>query len=195
MKGLIEIPENVREFEGKCERAIGRYAAECYDADIYNDIQNGVESPIEQLFLYAFKAICRIESGYETEVEADADEDGPFWFGMIIKQQDKIGKYRADFCISYNPYQKAKDRSDQKAVVVELDGHEFHDKDERQRRYEKARDRFFQKNGYVIFHYTGSEICRDPLVAASEVFSFLTEEPQQDVLDYVSEYFIEKEEE
>ena len=60
-----------------------------------------------------------------------------------------------------------------KTVIVELDGHAFHDKDKKQRSYEKARDRFFVKEGYQVLHYTGSDVVADPYRVAFEVLEVL----------------------
>lgn len=59
-------------------------------------------------------------------------------------------------------------------LIVELDGHEFHDKNKNQRAYEKSRDRYLVRQGYKIFHYTGSELVADPKKVASEVMREVT---------------------
>lgn len=84
---------------------------------------------------------------------------------MQVIPQWPIGKYRADFAIR-GPY------SD-KIVCVELDGHGFHDRDERQRRYEKRRDRFFVARGHAVLHFTGAEVVEDPCGAVVEALGLL----------------------
>ncbi len=88
-------------------------------------------------------------------------------YGLHISTQAKVGKYKVDFLIS------SSDGPQPNQIVVELDGHDFHDKDKYQRAYEKARDRFLIKKGLRVFHYTGSEIFSDPFAAAHEVLAFL----------------------
>ncbi len=76
-------------------------------------------------------------------------------------------KYRVDFLVSRTWSYREKGLHD--SVIVELDGHEFHDKDKRQRSYEKARDRYLTRQGYKVLHYTGSDLVRDPFRVAHEV--------------------------
>lgn len=58
-------------------------------------------------------------------------------------------------------------------TVVELDGHEWHDRNEKQRRYEKQRDRYMQARGFRVARYTGSEIVKDPYKAAANALSLV----------------------
>jgi len=71
---------------------------------------------------------------------------------------------------------------------VECDGHEFHDKDKKQRSYEKARDRYLQKEGYAVLHFTGSDIVSSPVFAATEVVSFLCNDDIDDILATYENY-------
>ncbi len=53
--------------------------------------------------------------------------------GYFINPQVSIGKYRVDFVVSL-----INSDHHQKRVIVECDGHDFHDKDKKQRAYEKG---------------------------------------------------------
>lgn len=130
-------------------------------------LSENITSPIEMAFFTAIHLMLE-QSGlghHNTMVDGKLE-----MFGTIVSPQFKIDKYRADFLVSY--------RKDPefvtKKVVVECDGHNFHDRSEPERRAEKQRDRFFQKNGYRVFHFTGSEIIKNPFFCASEVLEFLT---------------------
>lgn len=48
------------------------------------------------------------------------------------------------------------------ALLVELDGHDFHEKTKEQVRKDKERERDLIKNGYTILRYTGSEVYANP---------------------------------
>ena len=120
------------------------------------DLQAKNISPIEQIFIVWIEAFKSAGNGHLKDFCE---------FLNSIEHQKKIGPYYADFYV---------ERGDRK-VVIELDGHAFHDKDEKQRQYEKKRDRYMQKEGYNIFHYTGSEINSDPTGIVSEVFKFIKE--------------------
>ena len=43
-------------------------------------------------------------------------------------------------------------------IVVEVDGHDFHERTKEQAKRDKERDRYFTKVGYKIYRYTGSEV-------------------------------------
>ena len=74
--------------------------------------------------------------------------------GICVEPQIKIGKYRVDFLITFLRNKKRK-------IVVECDGHDFHEKTKEQAKHDKERDRYFTAEGYEVYHYTGSEIYND----------------------------------
>lgn len=53
--------------------------------------------------------------------------------------------------------------------VVECDGHEFHERTREQAARDRSRDRDLQASGYAVLRFTGSELFRDPIAAATEV--------------------------
>jgi very-short-patch-repair endonuclease len=90
--------------------------------------------------------------------------------GIYIHPQDQVEKYRVDFVI----YQHGIGPDEIFGpVIVELDGHDFHDKDKHQRSYEKARDRFLVKKGYRVLHFTGSDVVADPFKVAYEALEMV----------------------
>ena len=48
-----------------------------------------------------------------------------------------------------------------KKMVVECDGHDFHDQSKEQARKDRGRDRMLQSLGSPVYRYTGSEIWAD----------------------------------
>lgn len=135
-----------------------------------NCLELGMQSPLEHLFWCATAAMC--QANYEPfNPDPDFEKGEPVpGKGVCLRPQVFVGKYRVDFVASKTPHFEQQRCS---PVVVELDGHDFHDKDKKQRAYEKARDRFLVKQGYRVVHYTGSEIVADPFKAAHEVLSLL----------------------
>lgn len=71
--------------------------------------------------------------------------------------------YRADFLIESSD-------SDLR-VVVEADGHDFHERTKEQASRDKSRDRAMLAAGYQVMRFTGSEIWKDPSRCADEVRS------------------------
>ena len=74
-------------------------------------------------------------------------------FEIAFKPQVKIEQYTVDFLVGA-------DFSDDK-IVIECDGHDFHEKTKEQAKHDKERDRFLTAHGFKILRYTGSEIYND----------------------------------
>lgn len=121
-------------------------------------------SPIEALFLEAF-CPSAIERGYEVAKRSRAREGV-----IVVGVQKPVGeRYRADFLISY-PFFGA-----HFAVVVECDGHDFHERTKRQAAHDRRRDRELQQLGYQVFRFTGSELSADARGCAAEVLTAIEE--------------------
>ena len=74
-------------------------------------------------------------------------------FKCQVKVQWPIGKYRADFLVYSDSGKGDK-------IVIECDGHDFHEKTKEQAQRDKKRDRDMQIAGYKVYRFTGSEIHR-----------------------------------
>lgn len=57
-------------------------------------------------------------------------------------------------------------------LVVECDGHEFHERTKEQAAKDRSRDRRLQEAGYTVFRFTGSEIWRDPCKCSDQIISW-----------------------
>lgn len=158
---------NVHEFLQRAADDYGKIKREQFAQDIYCELVEGkISSPIEDLFFIACQVLCVSEYIY-VNPEAITNESGEpcRGHGVFISPQVKAGKFTVDFVVSQNGLMQ----NDCSGIVVELDGHDFHDKDKTQRAYEKARDRFLVKSGYKVLHFTGSEVVADPYRVAFEV--------------------------
>ena len=155
-----EIPKNVSEFLFRSSEAYGNLKNEEFSQFMWSQCSE-ISSPIEQLFFVAINIVS--EMNYVTPSIATGFHDGSD--DLQIIPQWNTGRYRVDFALRRHPIDKI--------ICVELDGHDFHDRDEKQRRYEKTRDRFLVASGYSVLHYTGSEIVKDPCSAAIEVFKMV----------------------
>ena len=141
--------------------AYGRYQADEFSQSMWQECCR-IQSPIEQLFVVAIHLVATFNMTPLLVSRTFDDKDAE----LQIIPQWKVGKYRSDFALRQHPLDKI--------VCVELDGHEFHDRDERQRRYEKTRDRFFTVSGYSVLHFTGAEVVKDPCATALEAFNLAT---------------------
>ena len=83
----------------------------------------------------------------------------------VVFPQVQIAKYTADFFAMFW------DRRDLiMPIAIECDGHEFHERTPQQAQHDKRRDRFFASNSIFVMRFTGSEIRRDPIECAREVY-------------------------
>lgn len=169
MSEIRKIAENVSDFLSETSKIVGRIAADRFSQDAFSRCVDLTESPIEDLFLIACLAYCYAEGVEVSPGPECVTCDRSLKRGIYIQPQLKVDRYRVDFAIS----QVGLGPDHFSPVVVELDGHAFHDKDKRQRSYEKARDRELTRSGYRVLHFTGSDIVADPFKAAHEVLSML----------------------
>lgn len=130
------------------------------------------ESPIEELLLAALFADHRMQE-FNVVFMGDIAPNDLLTAGetIYIYQQAKVGPYRTDFLIldASVPLEIAAPRW----MVVECDGHDFHERTKEQARRDKKRDRFFQSKGHKVLRYTGSEIWADAPACATEVYAEL----------------------
>lgn len=123
------------------------------------------ESPIEELL---YSELLFITDGYDYIHVLDGPEEH-YGFRTWISPQHEVGEYRVDFMFGCAGDGK------KLYLVVECDGHDFHEKTKEQAANDKARDRFFVKEGYKILRFTGSEIYKDPKKCAEEVEAVLVD--------------------
>lgn len=114
------------------------------------------ESPIELLFLNAF---CKLALDHGYGVERMSTE--PAWV-ITVEPQRWFGHYRVDFLISYAFFGRTL------RLVVECDGHDFHERTKAQAIKDRRRDRALQSQGLKVFRFTGSEITAAPSLCAME---------------------------
>jgi very-short-patch-repair endonuclease len=79
--------------------------------------------------------------------------------------QQKIGPYRVDFAFP------------DCRVVVECDGHDYHEKTKEQARRDKRRDRYLTGEGWRVYRFTGSEIFQNADRCVAEIVSVLPAPP------------------
>ena len=157
------VPESVVSFLSKSSRIIGNVYAEGSSIDLYQQCCD-LQSPIEQLFLIAFRAVAEV-NGFKVSSRPSLASVGD----LVLIPQYQIGTYRVDFVA----YMAIPEHCQPEMVVIECDGHDFHDRDKKQRSYEKRRDRDLQKKGFKVFRFTGSDITADPYECASEIIEIV----------------------
>jgi very-short-patch-repair endonuclease len=154
------------------------------------NLYNSTDSPIEKAMVCALVLVANEKSlnvrfkasGY---LFGDLEDDPDF---IQISVQEKIGKYRVDFLITFTESvpdfdnkTKTKDglsipgvKIETTSLIVECDGHDFHDRTKEQASRDRARDRELKKLGYEVFRYTGSDIWADVYGCATESIDRVT---------------------
>jgi very-short-patch-repair endonuclease len=107
------------------------------------------ESPIEVLFLAAM--IPHVLRSY-----------------YRIYPQAQVQEKRVDFLITFLEGEGDYERR----IVVECDGHDYHERTAEQAEHDKSRDRNITAQGIPVFRFTGRELHRDPDACAEEVVAF-----------------------
>lgn len=68
------------------------------------------------------------------------------------------------------------------SLLVECDGHDYHEKTKEQAAKDKSRDRFLASKGYHVLRFTGSEIYNKPHKCANEIVKFISEKTSEFVV-------------
>jgi very-short-patch-repair endonuclease len=99
-------------------------------------------TPIEKIMYAILTRVCdNFYESYDKSIE------------IGFRAQPEIGKYTVDFLVTAS--------FSDTMVVIECDGHDFHEKTKEQAKHDKERDRWLTSQGYKILRYTGSEIYND----------------------------------
>ena len=168
-----------------------------------------LESEIEVAMLFGL-IICARDQWMGVDVKfthpSPPFSDHPYYLSFNIKNwkdsleiepQARLGDFRVDFLLTFtgerpipviqseretlSPHQEF--RPIQKKMIVECDGHDFHEKTKEQAKRDKSRDRTLQSLGLPVYHYTGSEIWKDVFGSASQVIKDLTGNHPQKLID------------
>lgn len=102
-------------------------------------------------------------------------------FPLVIKKRDGREfieiSYRADFLITLERKDFGSfERTQITKLIVEADGHNYHEKTKEQAQYDKSRDRSFLAEGFATMRFTGREVNNDVVKAVSEIENFLIKE-------------------
>jgi very-short-patch-repair endonuclease len=125
------------------------------------------ESPIEGLLASALTPRILANGGlllFQHQIIAGTQVDQP---QLRLTLQEQRGEYRVDFELAYHPR-----GGPLKTMVIECDGHEFHDRSVEQATRDRRRDRRFLAEGTPTFRFTGWEITRNAGACADEIMKF-----------------------
>jgi len=153
------------------------------EIDSAADLLKDCESPIEMLFVLQFMYELQDGSCYNTKeglVYGCRLDLGPCLerFNVTVIPQVPIHAgghiYRGDFGIILSRWESYQSGACVHfRLVVELDGHDFHEKTKEQAKRDKKRDRAMAAKGLTVLRFTGSEVYKDPGAACREVMELL----------------------
>lgn len=194
LRRIIEWDNEPESDEGELFRVGWNTLAHAYTVKALRHLEELVgaaESPIEQAMLFALTVAAhelasnvRYRKGEHVFGDFDDMPDS-----ILIEPQARLGEYRVDFLLMYHECitdfdrnEKLKDGTEIPGVkdviahlIVECDGHDFHDRSKEQASRDRERDRELKKLGYEVFRYTGADIWKSPLGCAREAVQVLTE--------------------
>ena len=116
-------------------------------------------SAIERQFLDAFCELA-FENGYSVRKTPDDNT-------LQVIPQKRIGRYSVDFAIIFRFFGKTL------GLVVECDGHNFHEKMKAQVARDKTRERAIVAARYRVLRFSGSEIFADARGCAAEALDMI----------------------
>lgn len=138
---------------------------------IKNNIFNHILYELEEknLFISSCETPIEVLLGLEVRREIDylSGRNGLHYY-LSPQHEIKLGekKYRVDFLLA--PVM-AEDHTAYPNIVIECDGHNYHERTKEQAAKDRSRDRALQKEGYRVIRFTGSEIVSRPKRCAWEV--------------------------
>lgn len=173
--------KNVLKHLQHCSKLVGDNAATAFDQDTFCEFSDlRVESPIEQLLYVSLKTVA--ELCYIPHHDIAKIDGHDYVYGLNIQPQHPIKTYRIDFYVSWSGYISSPLKQS-KHVAVECDSQQWHERTEKERRYEKKRDRELANSGIHTFRFTGKEIIEDPFKPACEVIAFLSNHRYEDLYE------------
>lgn len=142
--------------------------------EYFDLLKTSCQSPIEEIFLAQLMAdadryMALLSFQFYTRKFTFPGERSSQFSSVDVHMQASVGNYYADFLFDDNRDGK------RRIIVVECDGHDFHEKTKQQAAHDKRRDRYFVAQGIKVLRYTGSEIyngCDDVMAEVFEHLSF-----------------------
>ena len=112
----------------------------------------------------------KYEFGYQ--LDSKQDETCIFFDIKVQPKNDCFSGYVPDFCIYMNGAEQG--------YVIEIDGHEWHEKTKEQAKADKEKDRAYLKHGFIPIRFTGSEVFHHAKDCIRELF---------EIIEFNAQYF------
>lgn len=116
-------------------------------------------SPIEQIFITAFDLYLLTKNKEQIFLFSQAP----------IKLENK--KYIVDFLFEEDEFVNKFNTN--KKIIIECDGHEFHQKTKEQVQHDNEREYDLKMAGYEVIRFSGSQIYNTPLKCAEDTYKYI----------------------
>lgn len=170
---------------------------------LWTEFENGLmycESPIEKMMAAALSIVGGKQLGvrfkvknvyYGREVRSSIEH-------LLIEPQAQLGEYRVDFLLTMNitaprfemvegESRATGENTVTKQMILECDGHDYHERTKEQAKNDRTRDRTLQQLGYLVFRYTGSEIWEDVFKCAQDAVGALFKQANDEAWGFKDE--------
>ena len=173
------ISKYIKEAVGEKKELLQSISDEVLYQDLvcFDDMLDCTKSPIESKLLTAL--IVSNSCGMRIQAEDNGMSWGDTNFCLIVNIQKKIGRYNVDFLIEEKDIWKEDKKIPVKKLIVECDGHDFHEKTKEQVSRDKRRERNLQAMGFPIYRFSGSEIYKSPTKCAESINDYFKDKPKQ----------------
>ncbi len=145
--------------------------------DLYDDALGA--SPIEKLLFTAIQLRAYLSSSEYSNlvVFKTGEEEAAFISGgngllrptLLLRPQAQLEGWRVDFLIHSYDFARKGGPQGWKRLIVECDGHDFHERTKEQAAKDRGRDRQAQLSDAAILRFTGSEIYKDAWACAEQI--------------------------
>ena len=123
-------------------------------------------TPIEALFAAAIRIACSgVGPSFFSIVAGPSSIKGND--DLCIQWQHKVLDWKVDFYFTVRS-----EHGPISTLVVECDGHDFHERTKEQAKRDRDRDRRLQDAGHRVYRFTGSEIYRNAFGCAKQVLKW-----------------------
>lgn len=128
------------------------------------------DSPIEKMLLKGLQ-VQSFDEDFEFTIGFDPPAAADFGKPAILcVPQLPIPPYIADFVL-FDLKRSKPERC--YALVVECDGHDYHERTKEQAAHDRSRDRIMQFEGFEVIRFTGAEIYADAYGCANQIIAFI----------------------
>ena len=150
LDGFLNLPKRIQEL-----MLVHNIMDGIMPTTFYEDI----DSPIEQIFKTAF--------------ELYMDLNNKEYIFLFPQMPIKIGKkkYIVDFYFEEDEYVNRFNTD--KKIIIECDGHEFHQKTKEQVKNDNEREYDLKMAGYEILRFSGSQIYNEPFKCAEDAYNYI----------------------